>query len=114
MSVPNSKRPVNISDKLNERADLLTSNKIDGLYHTSFPMELIFDLWLYITYLGDRISRIKRLNQIYRMMALDCMMYLPGNVLIKIDRSGMGVSLEVCVTFLEHRVVEFAGTYLRH
>lgn len=48
------------------------------------------------------------LNRVERMQYWDMMGYLPGDILAKVDRSGMAVGLESRIPFLDHRLVELS------
>jgi asparagine synthase (glutamine-hydrolysing) len=53
--------------------------------------------------IGDQFPEFE-----HRMMYCDAITYLPDDILVKVDRAAMGVSLEMRIPFLDHRVVEFA------
>ena len=61
-----------------------------------------------MTVLSDRQGWTQLPDFTQRMMYLDTVTYLPNDILVKVDRASMGVSLEAWVPLLDHHVVEFA------
>ena len=54
------------------------------------------------------LSIPSQLSEFERMLYVDLKTYLPDDILVKVDRSAMAVSLETRAPFLNHKVVEFA------
>lgn len=109
---PRSLRQANIGDKLHKGAGVLAADSIDDLYlglvtHWQ-PEGLVIGGREPATYLCGNPLLLEGLDDVQRMMALDAVTYLPDDILVKVDRAAMGVSLEGRVPFLDHRVVEFA------
>jgi asparagine synthase (glutamine-hydrolysing) len=107
-----SSRPINVGDKLHKGAAVLSSNSADELYahfisHWTDSASVVID-GLSLPTLLNQLPDLTGVNDIQRMMLLDTMTYLPDDILTKVDRAAMGVSLETRVPFLDHRVVEFA------
>jgi|WetSurSiteA1Bulk_404760.scaffolds.fasta_scaffold00026_17 asparagine synthase (glutamine-hydrolysing) len=112
-ALPYSARGVNVGDKLHKGANVLTSVSVDELYHRLVshwddPSSVVIGGLEPATLLTGDAPDMLGLDQIQKMMLQDTLTYLPDDILVKVDRAAMGVSLESRVPLLDHRVVEFA------
>jgi asparagine synthase (glutamine-hydrolysing) len=111
--IPGVNRYAALGDKLHKVAGVLVSATADELYlgmvsHLSDPASWVIGGQEPPTRLTGLHPDLGGLSAVERMMALDTISYLPDDILVKVDRAGMGVSLEGRMPFLDHRIVEFA------
>jgi asparagine synthase (glutamine-hydrolysing) len=78
-------------------------------FHTHWkqPHEVVIGGNLPITLL-DSAAKSTAFQPLEQLMYIDTLTYLPDDILVKLDRASMGVSLEARVPFLDHNVVELA------
>jgi asparagine synthase (glutamine-hydrolysing) len=94
-------------------ADYLSSASIETLHRKlvsrwRFPEEAVLGAVPNPTLLDDLLPQRGMLCDIERMMQLDMLTYLPDDILTKVDRATMAVSLEARAPFLDPDVVAFA------
>jgi asparagine synthase (glutamine-hydrolysing) len=99
-------------DKLYKLAELLYAGHPDGLYHHLVshwknPDNIVIGGHEPATLLTDPTVCQSLPDFTERMMFLDLVTYLPDDILVKVDRASMGVSLEARAPLLDHRLVEW-------
>lgn len=101
------------ADRLPKLAEMLAYPDSQSFYrhfvsHAQKPEELVLGATEPDTILTrpDCMPNLPSLRE--RMMYLDAMTYLPDDILTKVDRASMAVSLEARVPLLDHRLIEFA------
>lgn len=110
--LPQSLKVNNIGDKIHKASNILASSSIDEVYfklliHWSDP-----GLLLNMHFLNTQNmlpGKESKLNNIEKMMLKDLLSYLPDDILCKVDRSSMSVSLESRIPFLDHHLFEFSS-----
>ena len=110
-----NKRFANSGHKLHKVGNGLSSKSIRDLHfklvsHIENPSEWLIGSDEYKTPLNDDIERFIELNPTEQMMAYDLITYLPADILTKVDRAAMAVSLETRVPFLDTDVIKFSAS----
>lgn len=115
--LPSRLRPAFAGDKLKKAAALLSEPGPEQMYqrivsqwhelrHASQNSEsVVCDRPVTETGCGDLVRRLQ---------VADLLTYLPDDILTKVDRASMHVSLEVRVPLLDHRIIEYALAMPRH
>ncbi|MHA1524693.1 MAG: asparagine synthase (glutamine-hydrolyzing) [Alphaproteobacteria bacterium] len=116
--VPAGRRPAMPGDKMHKFAGILPCDDI-GFYSgllSQYP-----DAWRLApgatepgAVFRNREIRARFTDPVAWMQYLDTRTYLPDDILTKVDRASMAVSLEMRVPLLDHRVVEFAWRLPAH
>ncbi|MFM0208843.1 asparagine synthase (glutamine-hydrolyzing) [Paraburkholderia sediminicola] len=113
--LPKNRRQAQVGDKLHKLADVMGADSLEAFYAR---LVSTFDAPEQIVLTGKEPligaswaeGLPSGLSNAERMMYLDTLQYLPTDILTKVDRAGMRVSLETRIPFLDRRVVEFAWT----
>ena len=111
--MPGIGRRDRFGDKLHKLAEVIATGGVDTLYsnlvsHWKQPEQVVVDGHDPLTALTDRANWPRVTDYTHRMMELDMETYLPGDILTKVDRAAMGVSLEGRIPLLDTNVMEFA------
>ena len=111
--LPRGIRQRQIGDKLHKLAADTRVASADDLFRSvasghDDPARLLRNLPQHPDHLLTVLGALPSSDCASRMMLADLLTYLPDDILAKVDRASMAVSLEARVPLLDHRVVEFS------
>jgi asparagine synthase (glutamine-hydrolysing) len=113
-AIPEQRRPAQFGDKMHKLAGILAGEPEASAFYRQIvsqwadPACVVRGAHERPGLLED--ARIRSLvpDFVERMQYLDTLTYLPDDILTKVDRASMAVSLEARVPLLDHRVVAFS------
>jgi asparagine synthase (glutamine-hydrolysing) len=117
--LPRGKRHIQAGDKLHKLAEIIDSANREEMYwrlvsQWKQPGQAIPEAVEPATLLSRRSSWPELPEFAQQIMLLDTLSYLPDDILVKLDRASMAVSLESRVPLLDHNVMEFAWRLPMH
>lgn len=100
-------------DKAHKLANLMDVKSADEMYvrlvsQWPDPTSIVKGSCPEETVFGQAQGYFSNLGFTERMMATEALTYLPDDIMVKVDRAAMAVSLESRAPFLHHEVAEFA------
>lgn len=110
--IPDTYKVINPGHKIHKTAGIASAQTPDELYRLSMTHwpdpAAITGVPEHPTVLTTPSAWPLFENPVLRMMYFDLVTELPDDILVKVDRATMAVSLESRAPFLDHRVLEFA------
>jgi asparagine synthase (glutamine-hydrolysing) len=110
--LPSALRLNNPGDRIDKFASVLELESAGAFYqrlvsHWTHPSDIVCGGSEPVT--GEFPSNLDLRSFTEEMMLVDTLTYLPDDILTKVDRASMSVSLETRAPLLDHRVFEFAA-----
>jgi asparagine synthase (glutamine-hydrolysing) len=111
--LPTKLKKIASGDRIHKLTEILAVPNAEAMYtrlvsHWKEPEALVFGSLEPLTALSNRQRWAQLSDFTQQMIYLDTVTYLPDDILVKVDRASMSVSLEGRIPFLDHRLVEFA------
>ena len=111
--LPRRARLAHVGDRIHKLADVLAVPSSRLMYrklasHWAEPESLVVGGTDRDVLTGAGTGLPADLSFVEWMMAVDTRTYLADDIMVKVDRAGMAVSLESRAPFLDHRIVELA------
>jgi asparagine synthase (glutamine-hydrolysing) len=111
--LPRSIRSRRLGEKVHKGATMLSSETLDELYDGMLslwrdPASFVVGAPSESASSMNGHEQLGELGGVERMMAQDMLGYLANDILVKVDRAAMAISLETRVPLLDPEVVEFA------